>query len=146
MIEKTQLELLADYIMSEIDGEPSRGDKGAGSCAVRLLKSYRDRIAELEQQADENNDKLMIALAENDFRRKQQRPCIRHFAEKMEFKLRENDHKGGWKNCDAASLVKRLREETDELEVALEKGTVEEICREAADVGNFAMMIFDNAK
>ena len=36
----TQINLLADYIMAEIPGEPS-ADEGAGDTAIRLLKKYR---------------------------------------------------------------------------------------------------------
>ncbi|MGE7271378.1 hypothetical protein ACQKK5_07950 [Brevibacillus panacihumi] len=59
------------------------------------------------------------------------------FAEEMEKKLRENDHKGGWEDCDILWLYGRLLEEVDELAAA--EG--DDIVREAADVANFAMMI-----
>ncbi len=35
-----QNKIVADYIMANVPGEPSR-DEGAGTCAVRLLKKYR---------------------------------------------------------------------------------------------------------
>jgi len=35
-----QIEVIANYIMAEIPGEPSRSE-GAGDTAVRLLKEYR---------------------------------------------------------------------------------------------------------
>lgn len=41
-VRKSQIEILADYIIAEIPGEPSAGCGGAGSCAVRLLKEHRD--------------------------------------------------------------------------------------------------------
>lgn len=34
---ESQIDLLADYIMQNIEGEPSRSE-GAGDCATRLLK------------------------------------------------------------------------------------------------------------
>lgn len=46
MSAEQQIKVLADYIMGNIPGEPSR-DEGAGTCAVRLLTEYRsafDRI------------------------------------------------------------------------------------------------------
>lgn len=79
------------------------------------------------------------------------RPAVRWFAEQMEAKLRENDHKGGWIGHDG--LLTRLREETDELYDAIvrhEAGVIapnthpDQVTREAADVANFAMMIADN--
>jgi NTP pyrophosphatase (non-canonical NTP hydrolase) len=76
------------------------------------------------------------------------------FAEKMEEKLRENDSKGGWDNCDIAWLLKRLREETTELAEVIavyEEDTrgipgvysAHKTMSECADVANFAMMIAD---
>lgn len=87
------------------------------------------------------------------------RPEVLAFAQAMEAKLRENDHKGGWKNDDPRALLRRLREETDELDPAVtayearrrerpgDDDHVAEasrrVLREAADVANFAMMIAD---
>ncbi len=66
------------------------------------------------------------------------------FACAMEQELQENEHKGSWKNDNIFSLLERLREETDELELALKLGeSPVVITQEAADVANFAMMIAD---
>ena len=71
--------------------------------------------------------------------------CVNRFAEIMISKLNENNHKSGWKNCTNSYLLKRLREEVDELEKALINGKGHfEIGREAADVANFAMMVAFN--
>lgn len=43
MSAKQQIRVLADYIMAEIPGEPSRSE-GAGDTAVRLLKQYRSEL------------------------------------------------------------------------------------------------------
>ncbi len=83
---------------------------------------------------------------------------VKQFAERMQYKLDKNKDKpcdgmnpegGGrtWKHCNLYWLLLRLREETIELEKALEgdrRG--DDVLDEAADVGNFAMMIFDVAK
>lgn len=87
------------------------------------------------------------------------RPEVRAFALHMERKLRDNDHKGGWKECDAKALFRRLLEEAEELAHAIDP--VAQRCHsgedrggayadwpavigaEAADVANFAMMIAD---
>ncbi|MBH0331464.1 hypothetical protein ABH14_16950 [Brevibacillus brevis] len=75
------------------------------------------------------------------------------FAEQMEAKLKENDHKEGWNGCGIFWLKNRLIEEVNELSDAMDAGhnsesglDVENIIREAADVANFAMMIADKAK
>ena len=91
-----------------------------------------------------------------------QRPAVRWFAVAMERELRENDHKGTWDRCTLGYLAKRLREEVEELVSAATDGHINanigdegyrvtqwtesdagRVLSEAADVGNFAMMIAD---
>lgn len=77
------------------------------------------------------------------------RPSVHLFAERMERALRANDKergRRGWKNDSDEALFARLQEEVHELEIALTAGadTKEKraaIRKEAADVGNFAMML-----
>ena len=38
-----QIEVLANYIMDNVPGEPSHSE-GAGDCAVRLLRQYRTAL------------------------------------------------------------------------------------------------------
>lgn len=68
------------------------------------------------------------------------RPVVRAFAEQMEIALRHNDHKEGWGKCSSQYLFARLRAEVNELSAA-SRGNQKIL--EAADVGNFAMMIAD---
>lgn len=75
------------------------------------------------------------------------RPAVLRFAAAMEQKLRENDRtKGDWQDEGALFLLKRLYQEAEEL--AVEEGRPERnrraLRREAADVGNLAMMLADN--
>jgi NTP pyrophosphatase (non-canonical NTP hydrolase) len=72
------------------------------------------------------------------------------FAEVMEKKLQDNEHKGGWENCSIDFLTYRLRQETAELFEALtlfhrmpNEQTRKLVEDECGDVGNFAMMIQD---
>ena len=73
------------------------------------------------------------------------RPEVRRFAEQMELKLRENDHKGGWNDCHIYWLVQRIGDEQKELidAVLFKTDDVHAIIRECADVANFAMMVAD---
>lgn len=89
------------------------------------------------------------------------RPAVKWFAEQMEAKLKANDHKGGWKDCDIKWLYGRLKEETKEFEqlfnermwskqgrsasenVSLYDTSNEALIKELADIGNFAMMLSD---
>lgn len=86
----------------------------------------------------------------------QLRPEVEAFARLMELKLRENDHKGGWRHDCVGDLLQLLREEAAELKEALrsrvnlvnvppalDREGRALIGREAADVANFAMMIAD---
>lgn len=81
--------------------------------------------------------------------------AVVRFAAAMQYKLDLNkfkscdkmnpDGKGRtWISCDLQWLLSRLRKETTELEAALKTGNRDDISKEAADVGNFAMMIHDN--
>lgn len=80
----------------------------------------------------------------------QPRHEVLEFAQDMERALANNDHKGRWTGEKMSVLLKRLREETDELAEAIgRKATAEgsaEVIREAADVANFALMIADIAR
>jgi phosphoribosyl-ATP pyrophosphohydrolase len=55
--------------------------------------------------------------------------------------LVRNSHKQGWQTDTPEALIKRLREEVDELENAVLGGKRSKVIHEAADVGNFAMFI-----
>jgi len=90
------------------------------------------------------------------------RPEVERFARAMEAKLRLNDHKGGWHNCDRGYLRRRMRTEMRELFAVLDTLTREErrskvsargearheracakLLGECADIANFAMMLAD---
>ena len=73
------------------------------------------------------------------------RASVRRFAREMEERLLDNDDKGGWDDCPPRWLLTRLREETKELAAAIREKNADAIQEEAADVANFAMMIFDRA-
>ena len=74
-----------------------------------------------------------------------EREAVRRFAEQMEINLRKHDDRPGWNNgaCDPYWLLNRARDELDELEAAMRNpvGRVAHVVEEAADVGNFCMMI-----
>ena len=87
---------------------------------------------------------------------------VKEFSEIMEYKLKENDSKGGWSECEIDWLIERMEGEIDELKNALWKrrndwgrsvsegfifvASDEDIQKECADIANFAMMIADNVK
>jgi len=73
------------------------------------------------------------------------RKTATEFAQEMERVLRANDRKGGWEDCSASWLLMRLRQEVEELSWALRERPhfPGGIMVEAADVANFAMMLWD---
>jgi len=86
------------------------------------------------------------------------RPEVRSFAREMERKLRLNDHKGGWSDCNPFWLLYRAREELAELEAEVIRRSAwgrgvspkvrkdldpARVLEEAADVANFVMMLAD---
>lgn len=68
------------------------------------------------------------------------------FSLQMVENLNNNIHKGHWAGETNVYLLERLREEMEELELAVMRGAdLKTVLSEAADVANFAMMIADNA-
>ncbi len=45
----SEINKLANYIMAEIDGEPSQSE-GAGTCAIRIIKQLRTKLAEANER------------------------------------------------------------------------------------------------
>jgi len=70
---------------------------------------------------------------------------IATFTAAMRQKLEENSHKGYWDKMTLLELLYLLSNEVEELTDAILIKDSVEIMREAADVGNFAMMICANA-
>lgn len=73
------------------------------------------------------------------------RPEVIAFAKAMEQELRNNDYKGGWKECSSEYLWIRVNSELGELANLHIQGTTKrpEYLSEAADVANFLMMMCD---
>lgn len=77
------------------------------------------------------------------------RPEVVAFANLMERELRNNDHKGGWKDDAPGRLLERAEEEMRELHAALlsyPRDTRKyryELASEGADVANMVMMVLD---
>lgn len=77
---------------------------------------------------------------------------VLNFADVMEQKLKENDHKGGWEEESLESLLGRALQEHMEVNQALHdwrmgKRNIEgsrKVIRECADAANFYMMVADN--
>lgn len=74
------------------------------------------------------------------------RPEVEWFADAMERKLRDNDHKRHWRGMTMQYLSMRLTQERKELYAAIASGDAAKVLDEAADVANFAMMVADLAR
>ena len=74
------------------------------------------------------------------------RPEVVWFADAMERKLRENDHKRHWTGMGMQYLSMRLTQERKELYAAIASGDPTLVLDEAADIANFAMMVADVAR
>ncbi len=60
----SEIDKLADFIMKEIDCEPSRSE-GAGECAIRIIKKLQARIAGLEKKNAGLISRSMVVNNEN---------------------------------------------------------------------------------
>jgi len=72
------------------------------------------------------------------------------FAKAMDDVLCQNDHKGGWKDCERIYLDARLVEEMGEYFALVAKGSPsavpsEQRRKELVDIANFAMMLWDRS-
>jgi len=79
------------------------------------------------------------------------RESIHRFAELMESKLKENDHKGGWEYISTRRLLSLALDEVGELTGEILRGykkeiSPERVILECADVANYMMMIADNVR
>lgn len=73
------------------------------------------------------------------------RPVVVRFADDMEQRLRENDHKGGWSGGSKQHMANILAKATGDLLQSLKDNqTVQHVTTRAADVANIAMMIANN--
>lgn len=73
------------------------------------------------------------------------RPVVVRFAEDMEQRLLENDHKGGWGRESKQHLVNLLTKATTDLMIAMKNNEpMQLITTRCADVANITMMIADN--
>ncbi len=71
---------------------------------------------------------------------------LTEFFDAMSEKLEENGPVKGhsWIGCTPGQMLRRLKQETGELERALKRGaSSREVAREAADIANFAFFIAD---
>lgn len=66
---------------------------------------------------------------------------IRRFVDAMVFKLAAKAHKGRWEDMPIGKAMELLRGEEAELTEAIERGNLVEVLLEAADVGNFALIV-----
>jgi len=72
--------------------------------------------------------------------------AVSRFSLQMVSNLNNNIHKGHWAGETNVFLLERLREEMQELELAVMRcADLKTVFSEAADVANIAMMIADNA-
>lgn len=70
------------------------------------------------------------------------RASVKWFAQRMEQKLRDNDHKDHWSNSSQGYLIGRIADELKELKSAK---FINDRIDECTDIANFAMMVADNA-
>lgn len=67
------------------------------------------------------------------------------FAQLMEQELRANEHKAGWEGLSIPYLLERIHANLAQLERAIQHGQPSQtIAGQAADAGNFLMMLCDN--
>lgn len=112
--------------------------------AIQSYRMHEGCTAEFAAGVRSHTQHLLAALPEDE--PAPLRPEVLAFAQAMEAKLREHDGDrgaAGWRRDSTSALLRRLREEVEELALVGPFTCVDEVLGEAADVGNFAMMIAD---
>jgi len=72
------------------------------------------------------------------------RPEVQAFAVEMEKVLRENDHKGGWRNCSYTHLKYRVVRHTVNVVELVEGGNINNnMLKECYHSANYLMMMHD---
>lgn len=71
---------------------------------------------------------------------------LARFVTDMGERLEANRHKSTWRERSFLQLLRRVKDETGELERAIRTGDPKAIIHEAADVANFCMMLADEAR
>lgn len=101
--------------------------------AEQLIESVFGKDFISKQQG---NGLLDIAHSEGKPKQTQRKEVV-CFSKEMEGRLRENDNKGGWKNCSNSRLLTGLKNNVSKLDTVIDEKTL-------LDVANYAMMLFDN--
>lgn len=74
---------------------------------------------------------------------------VKWFAEHMESKLKENEHKTGWTDCTVDFLSSQIRKNLNELDSMFQELPSNysvfstNVIRQCSDIANYAMMIAD---
>jgi hypothetical protein len=104
--------------------------------ALQCWDEACDRCDTLQTQ---NNG--CISFRADDYVSKRQ--ALVAFVDKMEEKLRKNEHKKNWREKPVEALFKLLMLEIREFKVAFEFFSIEEARTELVDAANFCMMVHD---
>jgi hypothetical protein len=101
----------------------------------------RDRFLQSLQEVDQLD--LLVCDGWRADDEVQRREALTKFTEAMELKLRRNDHKSSWRDLPIEALVRLLILELEEFKVADEFFPVKDARKEAVDVANFALIVWD---
>lgn len=71
------------------------------------------------------------------------RNILQRFVDEMETVLRKHDHKQGWRGDPLPMLVRKLKLELAEFEVAYDFERADDARRELVDLANFCLIVWD---
>lgn len=108
-----------------------------------IADGRRDEFLQRLQDWDKDQPRYDFVLGFRADDYVQRREALTKFVDRMELKLRKNEHKRNWREKPIAALVALMLIEVQEFQVALEHFTVGEARSELPDISNFAMMADD---
>lgn len=105
-----------------------------------IVSGRRAEFLQALQKWDEEENQSLSFRAGDEIQR---REALAKFVDQMEIVLRKHDHKGGWRNDPIEMLVRRLKLELAEFDIAYDFHQVEDARRELVDLSNFCLIVWD---
>lgn len=105
-----------------------------------IIAGRREAFLKALQDWDERENETLSFRAGDTV---EQREALVKFTAKMEEVLRRHDHKQGWRSDPIEMLVRKLKLELAEFEVAYDFHRWDEARNEAVDLANFCLIVYD---
>lgn len=105
-----------------------------------IVAGRREAFLKALQEWDERENETLSFRAGD---KVEQREALTKFTARMEEVLRRHDHKQSWRTDPIEMLVRKLKLELMEFDIAYDFHRWDEARNEAVDLANFCLIVFD---